>query len=44
MNESVLVQWLDCAAQDEMTYDEIVSTGIFANELLRRHRGAERYE
>ena len=27
--ESVLVQWHDCAVEDEMNSDEIVSTGTF---------------
>jgi hypothetical protein len=27
--ESVFVQWHDCAVEDEMNFDEIVSTGTF---------------
>ena len=27
--ESVLVQWHDCAIEDEMKFDELVSTGTF---------------
>jgi hypothetical protein len=29
MAESVFVQWHDCAIEDEMNFDEIVSTGTF---------------
>ena len=28
-NESVFVQWHDCAVEDEMNFDELVSTGTF---------------
>jgi hypothetical protein len=34
--ESVLVQRLVCAVEDEMTFDEIVSTGIFADKVSRQ--------
>jgi hypothetical protein len=27
--ESVFVQWHDCAVEDEMNFDELVSTGTF---------------
>lgn len=27
--ESVFVQWHDCAVEDEMNFDELVSTGAF---------------
>ena len=31
--ESVFVQWHDCAVEDEMKFDEIVSTGKFADKV-----------
>ena len=31
--ESVFVQWHDCAVEDEMTFDELVSTGTFADKV-----------
>ena len=31
--ESVFVQWHDCAVEDEMTFDELVSTGTFADKI-----------
>jgi hypothetical protein len=33
MNESVFVQWHDYAVEDEMKFDELVSTGTF-NEIV----------
>ena len=30
---SVFVQWHDCAVEDEMTFDELVSTGTFADKI-----------
>ena len=27
--ESVFVQWHDCAVEDEMSFDELISTGAF---------------
>jgi hypothetical protein len=32
--ESVFVQWHDCAIEDEMKFDELVSTGTF-NDIVR---------
>src|ERR1039458_4085546 len=32
-NESVFVQWHDCAVEDEMNFDELFSTGTFANKI-----------
>lgn len=31
--ESVFVQWHDCALEDEMHFDELVSTGAFADKI-----------
>jgi hypothetical protein len=31
MADSVFVQWDDCAVEDEMTFDELVSTGTFSD-------------
>jgi len=31
--ESVFVQWRHCAVEDEMNFDELVSTGDFATDL-----------
>ena len=31
--ESVFVQWLDCAVEDEMKFDELISTGAFADKV-----------
>jgi hypothetical protein len=31
--ESVFVQWLDCAVEDEMKFDELTSTGTFADKV-----------
>jgi hypothetical protein len=30
---SVFVQWHDCAVEDEMKFDELVSTGTFADNV-----------
>lgn len=29
--ESVFIQWDDCAVEDEMAFDELASTGAFAD-------------
>lgn len=31
--ESVFVQWHDCAVEDEMKFDELISTGTFADNV-----------
>ena len=31
--ESVFVQWHDCAVEDELNFDEVVSTGAFADKI-----------
>jgi hypothetical protein len=31
--ESVFVQWHDCAVEDEMNVDELISTGAFADNV-----------
>ena len=33
MQETVLVQWHDCAVEDEMSFDELISTGTFADKV-----------
>jgi hypothetical protein len=31
--ESVFVQWHHCAVEDELNFDEVVSTGTFADKI-----------
>lgn len=38
LENTVLVQWHNCAVQDEMQFDELVSTGKFAPEIPQNYR------
>ena len=38
LEKSVIVQWHDTAVEDEMLFDELISTGEFASKVPRNYR------
>lgn len=38
LENTVLVQWDNCAVQDEMHFDELISTGEFAEQIPHNYR------